>query len=57
MPDDIFETEEQLCNKIMDKACLLQSYLLDHLMNEEYNYIKDILDDIWCAAHTIKGDC
>lgn len=52
MPED----EGQLCDKIMDKTCDLQDYLLDHLTDEEYEYAKDILDDIWYAAHAIKGD-
>lgn len=57
MDEDIFETDEQLCNKIMDKACELQSYLSEKLFDDEYELVKDMLDDIWCIAHTIKGDC
>lgn len=54
--DDLFETEEQLCDKIMDKSCELQAYLLEKLFDDEYEVVKNMLDDIWCAAHAIKGN-
>lgn len=54
--DDLFETEEQLCDKIMNKSCELQDYLLEKLSDDEYEIVKDMLDDIWCAANAIKGD-
>ena len=54
--EDLCETEEQLCDKIMNKSCELQAYLSEKLFDDEYEKVKDLLDDIWCAAHAIKGD-
>lgn len=54
--DDLYVTEEQLCDEIMNKSCELQSYLKEKLFDDEYEIIKNMLDDIWCDAHAIKGD-
>ena len=56
MPDDILKTEEELCNDIMNKTCDIQFYLITKLSDDEYEKVKGLLDDIWCAAHAIKGN-
>jgi hypothetical protein len=50
------ETKEQLCDKIMNKVCVLQDYLMEKLCDDEYEAVKHMLDGIWNAAHAIKED-
>ena len=50
------DDEEKLCTCIMNYVCELQDFLADKLSDDDYTQAKEKLDEIWCDAHTIRGD-